>query len=73
MVLWSAVGMGVMTLLFGLSKNLTSVLVTRALNGFFAGSIAVTQSVLGEISDSTNVSITLPVYAMIWPLGAIMG
>lgn len=60
-VLWSAVGMAVMTLLFGLSTNLTCVMITRALNGVFAGSIAVTQSVLGEISDSSNQAVTFPV------------
>jgi MFS family permease len=72
-VLVGSIGMGVMTLLFGLSQNLTSVMITRSLNGLFAGNIAVVQSVLGEISDSSNQAITFPIYAMIWPMGAILG
>jgi len=72
-VLGGAIGMAIATSLFGLSRNLTAVMITRSLNGFFAGNIAVVQSVLGEISDASNLAITFPLYAMIWPLGATLG
>ena len=36
-VLLGSVGMGLTTLLFGFSHNLTHMLITRSLNGFFAG------------------------------------
>lgn len=36
-VLLGAVGMGLMTFLFGFSRNLTYMLITRSLHGFFAG------------------------------------
>jgi MFS family permease len=36
-LLLGATGMGLMTFFFGFSRNLTSMLVTRSLHGFFAG------------------------------------
>jgi len=48
-------------------------LITRSLHGFFSGNIAVIHSVLGELSDSTNQNVMLPIYAMCWPLGVIIG
>jgi MFS family permease len=36
-LLLGATGMGLMTFLFGFSRNLTSILITRSLHGFFAG------------------------------------
>ena len=36
-VLLGAVGMGLMTLLFGFSRNLATMLITRSLHGFFSG------------------------------------
>lgn len=36
-LLIGATGMGLMTLLFGFSRNLTYMLVTRSLHGLFAG------------------------------------
>ena len=36
-ILVGAGGMGLMTLLFGFSRNLTHMLITRSLHGFFGG------------------------------------
>ena len=36
-VLLGAIGAGLMTLLFGFSRSLTTMLITRSLHGFFAG------------------------------------
>jgi MFS family permease len=46
---------------------------SRALAGIFCGNVAVIQSVLGEITDSTNQAIAFPLFAMSWPVGAIVG
>ncbi|KAG1736727.1 major facilitator superfamily domain-containing protein [Suillus lakei] len=67
------IGLAVTTLMFGLSKSLASVLVARCLGGLFSGNIAVIHSVLGEITDSTNQMVALPIYGLTWPLGSIIG
>lgn len=72
-VLCSLAGMSLMTLLFGVSSNLPILLITRALHGLFAGSVAVTQSILGEITDPSNQHLAVPVFAMMWPMGSILG
>lgn len=41
--------------------------------GFFSGNTAVIYSVLGEITDSTNQAIALPIFALAWPIGSIIG
>jgi MFS family permease len=66
-------GLAITTLMLGLSKSLASVLVARCLGGLFSGNIAVIHSVLGEITDSTNQMVALPIYGLIWPLGSIIG
>jgi hypothetical protein len=41
--------------------------------GFFSGNTAVIYSVLGEITDSTNQAIALPIFAVAWPVGSVIG
>jgi hypothetical protein len=41
--------------------------------GFFSGNTAVIYSVLGEITDSTNQAIALPIFALAWPVGSVIG
>ncbi|KAG2360853.1 major facilitator superfamily domain-containing protein [Suillus spraguei] len=67
------IGLAITTLIFGLSKSLATVLVARCLGGLFSGNIAVVHSVLGEITDSTNQMIALPIYCLAWPIGSIIG
>ncbi|KAG1882948.1 major facilitator superfamily domain-containing protein [Suillus subluteus] len=67
------IGLAITTLMFGLSKSLASVLVARCLGGLFSGNVAVIHSVLGEITDSTNQVVALPIYGLTWPLGSIIG
>lgn len=66
-------GMAVSSILFGLSRTLTTVLLVRCLAGLFSGNVAVIHSVLGELTDSTNQAIAFPIYGLTWPLGAIAG
>ncbi|KAH7929785.1 MFS general substrate transporter [Leucogyrophana mollusca] len=72
-VLFGILGLATTTVMFGLSKSLTSVLVARCLGGLFSGNVAVIHSVLGEITDSTNQAVAFPIYGLIWPLGSIIG
>ncbi|KAH7909720.1 major facilitator superfamily domain-containing protein [Hygrophoropsis aurantiaca] len=72
-VLFGILGLATTTLMFGLSKSLTSVLVARCLGGLFSGNVAVIHSVLGEITDATNQAVAFPIYGLIWPLGSIIG
>ncbi|KAJ1735797.1 hypothetical protein LPJ61_000346 [Coemansia biformis] len=58
--------------LFGLSKSFTWALVTRTMNGFFAGNAAVVKSVIAEISDDTNRPRMMAMVPFMWHVG-IMG
>ncbi|KAG1858426.1 major facilitator superfamily domain-containing protein [Suillus subalutaceus] len=66
------IGLAITTLMFGLSKSLASVLVARCLGGLFSGNVAVIHSVLGEITDSTNQVVALPIYGLTWPLDHLL-
>ncbi|KAI0928815.1 hypothetical protein AcW2_004698 [Taiwanofungus camphoratus] len=72
-VLAGILGIGVSTMLLGLSHSLAGVLLARCVAGIFSGNIAVIHSVLGELTDSTNQAIAFPIYGLFWPLGAIIG
>lgn len=72
-IFFGIIGLAITTVMFGLSKSLASVLVARCLGGLFSGNIAVIHSVLGEITDSTNQMVALPIYGLTWPLGSIIG
>jgi len=72
-VLLGTIGIAVTTILFGFSRTLATVLISRALAGLFSGNVAVMHSVLGELTDSTNQSIAYPLYGLCWPLGVIVG
>ncbi|KAL0947403.1 hypothetical protein HGRIS_013516 [Hohenbuehelia grisea] len=66
-------GLGFATLLFGVSKSLPDVIISRCLSGLFSGNVAVIHSVLGEITDASNQALAFPIYGLFWPLGAIIG
>ncbi|KAF7972102.1 hypothetical protein HWV62_18924 [Athelia sp. TMB] len=64
---------GFSTLLFGLSTSFPMMVVTRALAGLFAGNVSVMHSVIGELTDASNQAIALPIYALAWPMGSVIG
>lgn len=66
-------GVMITTLMFGLSRSFLTLVLSRALAGIFCGNVAVLQSVLGEITDSSNQATAFPLFAMTWPVGAIIG
>ncbi|KAG6333599.1 hypothetical protein ID866_5484 [Astraeus odoratus] len=72
-ILAGIVGTATMTIFFGLSTSLAGILVARCLGGIFAGNIAVIHSALGEITDSTNQAIAIPIYGLMYPIGSVLG
>lgn len=72
-ILAGTLGTATTTLAFGLSKSLTGILFARCVGGLFSGNIAVIHSVVGEITDSTNQAMAIPIYALMWPIGSVVG
>lgn len=72
-IILCSLGIALGSLLFGLSESLAAALVFRGIAGFFSGHPAVLLAALGEISDSSNVARTFPIYGFAWPTGVILG
>ncbi|KAF7360739.1 MFS general substrate transporter [Mycena venus] len=72
-ILGCALGLASISVLFGLSRSFIQIVVLRTLIGLFAGNTAVYQTILAEITDSTNQAIAYPIYGGIYPLGATLG
>ncbi|CAE6365194.1 unnamed protein product [Rhizoctonia solani] len=60
------------TILFGLSKSFTMMLISRALSGALNGNVAVIKSVLGEITDETNRGVAFAYLPLCWSLGSLL-
>ncbi|KAI0831192.1 MFS general substrate transporter [Trametes gibbosa] len=73
LVLLGILGIGLSTMLFGISTTLSGLIMARCLSGFFSGNIAVIHSVLGEITDASNQAVAFSLYGLCWPLGSIIG
>ncbi|KAF8797889.1 MFS general substrate transporter [Phlegmacium glaucopus] len=72
-VLVGVSGLTISTLLFGLSSNLSSVMISRTLAGLFSGNVAVIPVILSEITDESNQTLAFPFFGLWWPVGAIIG
>ncbi|KAJ2294427.1 hypothetical protein IW141_000268 [Coemansia sp. RSA 355] len=59
--------------LFGLSKSYKWAIITRSLNGLFAGNSAVVKSVVAEISDNSNRPRMMALLPLMWNIGAAAG
>ncbi|KAJ2392250.1 hypothetical protein H4S02_000889 [Coemansia sp. RSA 2611] len=59
--------------LFGLSRSYTWALVTRSLNGFFAGNAAVVNLAVVDIADDTNRPRMMALLPLMWNIGAVAG
>jgi len=66
-------GIALFTLLFGLSRSFTTVLLTRFLVGVFSGIAGAIHSVVGELTDETNQTVAFPLYDIIAALGYAVG
>lgn len=64
---------GITTILFGLSTSFPMMIAIRALAGLCSGNSAVSLSVVGELTDDTNVGLAMSIYGISWPIGAIIG
>lgn len=60
------------TILFGLSKSFTMMLISRALSGALNGNVAVIKSVLGEITDETNQGAAFAYLPLCWSIGSLI-
>ncbi|KAJ1299323.1 hypothetical protein OPQ81_011041 [Rhizoctonia solani] len=60
------------TIMFGLSKSFTMMLISRALSGMLNGNSGVIKSVLGEITDQTNQGIAFSYLPLCWSLGSLL-
>ncbi|KAF7975987.1 hypothetical protein HWV62_8144 [Athelia sp. TMB] len=66
-------GVGVATILFGLSTSFAMLLAVRVLAGLCSGNTAVALSVVGELTDASNVGLAMSIFGIAWPVGAILG
>ncbi|EUC63293.1 MFS general substrate transporter [Rhizoctonia solani AG-3 Rhs1AP] len=60
------------TIMFGLSKSFTAMLISRALCGMLNGNSSVIKSVLGEITDETNQGAAFSYLPLCWFLGSLL-
>ncbi|KAG8753537.1 hypothetical protein FRC11_007327 [Ceratobasidium sp. 423] len=60
------------TIMFGLSKSLIMMLVSRALSGMLNGNSAVIKSIMGEITDETNQGMVFACSLLFWSSGALI-
>ncbi|KAF7323655.1 MFS domain-containing protein [Mycena kentingensis (nom. inval.)] len=72
-ILLGSGGLAVLTLLLGLCTSFKQIMFIRAAGGLLAGNVATYQSILAEITPTVHQHIAYPLYASIWPLGAILG
>ncbi|KIM27572.1 hypothetical protein M408DRAFT_330004, partial [Serendipita vermifera MAFF 305830] len=59
--------------LFGMSQNLAWALSSRSIAGALSGNIAVIQTMLAELTDSTNESKAMPLVSVTWSIGIVLG
>lgn len=72
-LLCGVAGVALTTILFGLSTSFPMMLVIRAIAGLCSGNSAVAASIVGEITDTSNVGLAMAVFGISWPFGAILG
>ena len=72
-ILLGLIGVTVSTFSFGLARTFWWAVISRALAGALSGNTAVIQSVVGEITDDTNIGLAYPLMGMSWSLGCIIG
>ncbi|KAJ7669124.1 major facilitator superfamily domain-containing protein [Mycena rosella] len=72
-ILGCSLGMSMVSSLFGLCRSFPQLLALRAITGLLAGNGAVYQTILAELTDSTNQGTAYPIFGGIYPLGATVG
>jgi len=72
-LLFSLFGTVVSTLLFGLSRSLWALILSRLLNGLVGGNLGVIKSMIAELTDETNVARGFSLMPMARAFGYIIG
>ncbi|KAG2126676.1 major facilitator superfamily domain-containing protein [Suillus cothurnatus] len=66
-------GLSLSMLCFGLSKTLLGLILSRCITGALNGNIGVMKSMMGELTDSTNMAQGFALMPVAWSLGATIG
>ncbi|KDQ14669.1 hypothetical protein BOTBODRAFT_55194 [Botryobasidium botryosum FD-172 SS1] len=72
-LLMGLTGVALSSFCFGLSNSLITALIARSLAGALSGNSAIIQSMIGELTDETNVGQAAPLTGICWSLGCIIG
>ncbi|KAG1884875.1 major facilitator superfamily domain-containing protein [Suillus subluteus] len=60
-------------LCFGLSTTFWSLVVSRCMSGFLNGNVGVMKTMMGELTDSTNMAQAFALFPIVWSLGGFVG
>lgn len=66
-------GLSLSMLCFGLSRTLIGLILSRCISGALNGNVGVMKSMLGELTDSTNMARGFALMPIAWSLGATIG
>ncbi|KAG2039615.1 major facilitator superfamily domain-containing protein [Suillus americanus] len=60
-------------LCFGLSTTFWSLVISRCMCGFLNGNMGVMKTMMGELTDSTNMAQAFALFPIVWSLGGFVG
>ena len=72
-ILVGLAGLSLSMYCFGLSRTFWGLVLSRSLNGALNGNIGVIKSIMGEITDATNVARSFAYQPIAWSTGATLG
>lgn len=72
-ILTGLLGLGLSMYCFGLSRTFTGLVVSRSLSGALNGNIGVIKSIMGEMTDETNIARAIAWFPLSWSTGATIG
>ncbi|KAG6841116.1 hypothetical protein C0991_001685 [Blastosporella zonata] len=72
-LLLGPLGLALGMLSFGLSNNYWTLVISRCVQGVFNGNIGVSKSVVGELTDSTNMADAFALMPLMWSIGSTIG
>ncbi|EJC99925.1 MFS general substrate transporter [Fomitiporia mediterranea MF3/22] len=72
-ILVGLLGLALSMYCFGLARSFPALVIARSLNGALNGNIGVVKSMMGELTDSTNVARAFAYQPISWSTGATIG
>ncbi|KAJ6461113.1 MFS general substrate transporter [Mycena sanguinolenta] len=72
-LLTGLLGLSLSMIFFGVSKSYGALVVSRCLAGLLNGNVGVIKSMMGEITDSTNIAQGMALMPVVWSTGATLG